>query len=55
MNKSGLNLFAYEHDLITLDDLLLDMDNHDFDAYEAANDDNYDAVTSGYESNIVLN
>ncbi len=49
MNKFELSLVAYEHELITLDDLILEMDNND--RYKAANDDVY----GGYESELLLN
>ncbi len=52
MNKFELNLFAYENALIILDDLLMDMDNHYSNSFEAINDDYYDAASS---SNPVLN
>lgn len=44
MSKYELNLMADEHDLITLDDLITNMDNYDSSVYESANDEYYGGV-----------
>jgi len=44
MSKYELNLMGYEHDLITLDDLITNMDSYDSSVYEAANDEYYGGV-----------
>ena len=44
MKKFENNLLTLDYDIITLDDLMMNMDSYDSSVYEAANDDYYGGV-----------
>ena len=44
MKLYEFNLLTLDYDVITLDDLITNMDNYDSSVYQAANDDYYGGV-----------
>lgn len=55
MNNNDHNELLNSNDMMTLDDLLITMDNYDTSVYAAANEDYYGGVIAADDISMVLN